>query len=494
MKPQVLAPADALAYWRKNPVEAVKTWFKVTPDDWQAECLITAFKPGRKRIARISCAGPGKSAELAWEALIFETCFGDEQDHPQGACVSINKENLRDGLWKELAKWQRVSDLHRNSFQWTSERFFLKEHPETWFISARTWPKKADPEEQGRTLSGIHSRYIWFGIDEAGSIPIQVKQAAEQALAQSDLVFGCISIAGNPTDKTGMLYRAAYTERQLWDIVISITGDPDDPKRSSRVDIEHCRKMIKVYGRNSPWVKVMILGQFPDEAINQLLSLADVERAEARHVKPSEVSWAAKILGIDVARQGLDQTVMYWRQHALVMPPLRFNIMDGSVIAAHAAQLINEQGIDATFVDDTGGYGGSVIDHLRTPLGFKPVPVQYSSAALDPRFYNRRTHNWWKMAQAIKEYLAIPDIPELRMDLITPTYSFKQDRMLLEPKEMVQVRLDGRSPNDGDSLSQTFDQDVAPKNMIPGPTDPTKERLRYNPERRMSIMDDPWSD
>jgi hypothetical protein len=38
----------AYANWAKNPVEAVKDWFKVTPDDWQGDVLNGLF-PGPVR-------------------------------------------------------------------------------------------------------------------------------------------------------------------------------------------------------------------------------------------------------------------------------------------------------------------------------------------------------------------------------------------------------------------------------------------------------------
>jgi hypothetical protein len=487
---------DAIAYWRDNPIEFVKHCFKVTPDDWQAECLKTYAKPGRKRIGRKSCAGPGKSCEMAWEIHHFTTCYGDAQDHPQGAVVSINRDNLRDGLWKEVAKWQRISDLHRNAFRWTSEKYFLRAHPETWFVSARAWPKTADPEEQGNTLSGIHSKYVGFWIDEAGSIPNRVKQAAEQAFAQVDIVFAVISIAGNPTDKNGMLYRATASDSHLWDLLISITGDPEDPHRSPRVDIDHCRLMIQTYGRSSPWVKVFILGEFPDDAINQLLSLSEVEEAQRRAPKPGDYDWAPMLLGIDVAREGLDATVFARRQGQMVFPFHEMHILDTQQIAAQAALQIEQYGVKATFVDNTGGYGGGVIDHLRTPLGYSPIPVGYAESADDRQFKNRRTHNWWKMAQGIKNQgWALPDNAFLRADLITPTYTYMGDQMLLEPKKLIKIRLDGRSPDYGDSLSQTCDTNVAEPNR-PAATvlDAKLRRMGKVRGRRMSAHDNPWAD
>jgi len=37
---------QAYNYWWDNPVEAVKDWFKVTPDDWQGDVLTAIFGKG----------------------------------------------------------------------------------------------------------------------------------------------------------------------------------------------------------------------------------------------------------------------------------------------------------------------------------------------------------------------------------------------------------------------------------------------------------------
>jgi hypothetical protein len=60
--------------------------------------------------------------------------------------------------------------------------------------------------------------------------------------------------------------------------VVSITADPDDPKRTPRVDIEWAREQIKLYGRENPWVMAYILGLFPPGSINALLSSMTLRR------------------------------------------------------------------------------------------------------------------------------------------------------------------------------------------------------------------------
>jgi hypothetical protein len=97
----------------------------------------------------------------------------------------------------------------------------------------------------GKTLSGLHSKYVLALVDESGAIPLTVLRAAEQAL--SNCTFGKIVQAGNPISLDGMLYAAASPRRHLWH-VIRITADPDDPNRSPRVDLAWAREQIATYG------------------------------------------------------------------------------------------------------------------------------------------------------------------------------------------------------------------------------------------------------
>jgi hypothetical protein len=53
-------------------------------------------------------------------------------------------------------------------------------------------------------------------------------------------------------------------DRHLW-TVIEITGDPDSPKRSTRIDPAWARAQILQYGADNPWVLANVFGKFPSE-------------------------------------------------------------------------------------------------------------------------------------------------------------------------------------------------------------------------------------
>ena len=402
---------DNLRAWKRDPLKFVREQFHVEPDRWQADVLGRIGQPGRKRIAMKSCAGPGKTAVLAWAGWHRLACFAAPNEHPKGSAVSITGDNLRDNLWAEMARWQHESAFLLEAFSWQKERISARDHPETWFLAAKGWSKAADTETIGRTLSGQHARYPFYLIDESGDMPTQMVKSAEQGLTGCE--DGLIITAGNTTSQTGLLYEVTTRGRGQWE-VISITGDPDDPQRSPRVDIEWARQQIALYGRENPWVMAYILGQFPPGGVNALLSIEEVEEAQKRNPRPDTYEWSQKRLGVDVARFGDDRTVVFPRQgSASFIPIVMRHARDSAVsvdIASRVMQKTREWGSEVAYFDDTVGWAHGAIDVMRA-AGFDPVAVQFDKPSMNPRYYNMRAEMWMEMSDWIKRGGALPPTP-----------------------------------------------------------------------------------
>lgn len=471
-----------LKNWREERgiLRMVDTQFKVSPDPWQEEALL-AFaspRPEDRRISLQACAGPGKTAVISWCGWWFLGTQGRLGNHPKGAAVSISGDNLRDNLWAEFAKWQSVSPYFSSQFTWTGSRIFANDHPETWFLAARAWPQSANADQQGKTLSGLHSDYPFALIDESGAIPTTVLRAAEQAM--STAVFGKIMQGGNPLTLEGMLHAAANELRAQWRI-IRITGDPKDPHAwiySPRFKALHvsddpakcgCPKcwaqlQIDTYGRDNPWVMSYILGLFPPSSLNTLLGVDEVNDAMQRHIPRDQYEWSEKRLGVDVARFGDDRSVIFPRQGLAAFKPHIMKAARTTAIAARVVKARDTWGDDpVVFVDDTFAWGNGVIDQLfasKVPC----VRLDYADKALDPKYANRRAEMWIQMAEWVKRGGALPHIPEMVAELTTPTYYFNAGKFQLEDKKQVKARI-GRSPDLADALAQTFAHPEAPIGM-----------------------------
>ena len=136
---------------------------------------------------------------------------------------------------------------------------------------------------------------------------------------------------------------------------------------------------------------------------------------------------------------------------------------------------------DACFIDQ-GGFGSSWIDNLRR-LGREPIGVHFAGRATDPRYDNKRTEMYFEAVDWIRRGGQLPPgqaSHELIAALSRTTYSFRGDRLLLEPKDQVKARL-GYSPDDADAFALTFAQPVAAREWF---YDRTMEGLAIMERRR----------
>jgi len=469
-----VAAATRLAAWRASPPLFAREVCGVTPDAWQDDALAAIVGDGGpvQRVAMQACAGPGKTLVLAvagWWHLVTQ---GEQGHHPLAAAVSITGDNLRDGLQREMRAMQMRSPLLTEGFEFGATTLRSREHPATWYLSWRTFPRDATPDAIGKTLSGLHARYLLYLIDEAGAMPPQVGLAAEQGAATAERDGGhCrILMAGNPILTSGLLYDATVRRAQQHR-VIRITADPDDPLRSPRVSAKWAAEMIATMprGRSNPWVQAYILGQWPDSPMSSLVSTAEVQAAMRRAPTPAEYDFEAQVIGVDVAGGGADKTVIFRRQGVRAWPPDVLQGASPSAVAARVATLWREWGADACAVDDSGGYGSGVVDALRL-AGYDPVAVQFGGMAEDhKRFPDKRCEMLMRLRDWVVSSGALPaDCGELLEELPAHTLCLDSGRTVIAPKRLVRRALQGRSPDYTDALALTFARTWAPRTFRSG--------------------------
>lgn len=451
----VLAEAQGkIVTWREHPAAMVEDLFGVKPDEWQMEAL-EAF-PNSPRLAMKACKGPGKTSVLAWLGWNFMMT----RPHARVGAMSISGDNLKANLWTELAVWRSQAPLLQHAFDMTTTEIFARDHRETWKLEARRWAQDATPEQIGIALAGLHGKYVMWLMDESGSYPKAILPTCEAIFAGNPIEAHVVQ-AGNATSIEGPLYHACTTARAMWKL-IEITGDPDDPKRSPRIPVEYARDQIRQYGRDNPWVKINIFGEFPSGGINTLITLDECEAAMKRSYREHDIEAFARILGVDVADEGDDASVMFPRQGLVAFKPTTWRNLDGIQGAGAVARKWADWDADACFVDNTGGFGASWIDNLKL-LGRIAIKVHYAGEPNDRRYANKRAEMYFLACQWIKDGGQLPpDCPELIAALTRTSYSHQKDRLLLQPKKLVKELL-GYSPDHADAFVQTFAQPVSAK-------------------------------
>lgn len=472
-----------LREWRENPAKMVWDLFDVTPDRWQEQALAAFADPSKRRVAMQAAAGVGKSTVLAWCGWNFLLCYGDTEQYPNAAAVSVTGENLRSGLWKELAIWRNKAPLLQRAFEQTSERIFERSKPLVWFLEARSFPKTANADDMGKTLSGLHSAFMLYLIDESGGINPAIGRAAEQGLGNCR--WGKIMQAGNPLSLDSLLYESVTKLRAQYE-VIRITGDPDDPNRSQRISLLWAREQVAMYGRDNPWVKIYILGMFPPSSVNALIGPDELDEAAKRFIPEDRYNFMPNVLGVDCARFGDDSTVLCRRQGLVSFPFKQLRNAKTQIIGGHIIQAKLDHNIDTVFIDSA--MAGGVVDYCEL-LGHTILPVDFGGNALEPtRFYNRRAEMAVTAMEYIKQGGHVPNDPEFIAECVAHTFTFKDGLFLIEPKDLVKKKI-GRSPDKFDAYILTHAAPVA--------ISPSLENLHAYPgmsrtSGKVSTDYDPW--
>lgn len=466
-------PAHQMRLWALKPKIFMEDCFDWKLDLWQEE--VVELYMNNQRIGLIASKGPGKTCVLSlcgWHFFLTKKT-------PKMAALSISKDNLQANLWAELLMHRSRSRLATKSTRDSSSRITLNGHEGYSFIDARAYPKNADEQQQASVLAGLHADNVMFLIDEGGTIPDGVFGTADAALSTGDSKTKCAKLmaAANPERPSGVLYRASKGRTvQKW-AIYHISGDPDDPKRAPRVSVDWAREQIATHGRDHPWVMINVLAQYPTTAVESLLSEDEIEQAMKRKVPDNQVNRSQHRMGVDVARGGVDNTCMARRRGLKAYPIEEVpSTVLGPELAGKITFIAQETRLERVFVDDTGGYGSSVVDSLGFSSTLAVTPVKFNAKAQDTkRYFNKRTEMWVRMRDWVRKGGALPNDPKLAEELTMPKIFWHGGIMKLEEKDQIKKRLNGRSPDRADALALTFG-DVEEASFYGGDEDPNENR------------------
>lgn len=426
------------------------------PDTWQEALLDDLGKRleageapgaavgGALQIAVASGHGVGKSALVSW--IIH--WFISTREHPQIVVTAGTQAQLRSKTWREVAKWWKLL-INTHWFKWTATSFYHVHYPETWFASAIPW-SDSSPE----SFAGTHEKHVLVIFDEASQIDDIIWETTEGAMTTDGAMW---IVFGNPTRNTGRFAECWGKFKHRWQ---RYQVDSRTAKKANKAQIQN---WIDDYGEDSDFVRIRVRGLFPRAGSLQLISIELVRAAMAREIPPDVYNQHAKILALDVARHGDDQSVFTKRMGLKVWPQTAMREPNTMQLADRAAAMLDDEEPEAMFVDATG-MGWGVIDRL-IQMGHKNVvAVEVGEVAIEKtKFSNRRMEMWWKTKEHLENGGSLPLDNELETDLIGPEYGYVRDHVMqLESKRDMKKR-GLASPDKGDSLALTFTNPIQPR-------------------------------
>lgn len=439
----------------------------VGPHQWQSDVLtdIGIHLSGPNwgtplQIAVSSGHGIGKSALISW---IIDWAMSTCEDCKVIVTAGTGKQ-LDTKTWPEITKWFKLS-LNSHWWDCKAESICVKDktHERLWRTDAITWS-----EHNTEPFAGAHNRgkRIVIIYDEASGIADRIWEVTSGALTDEDTEIIWIAF-GNPTQNTGRFRECFGRFKHRW---ITRQIDSRTVPGTNKLLFQ---QWVEDYGEDSDYVRVRVRGEFPRAGATQFISGEVV--ADARRRDGGDQAKAYKIISVDVARFGDDQTVVGMRQglHATILAKLRG--LDNTQVAMRVMEQIVKHDVRGCVIDGDGN-GGGVVDYISLQLDsgelkewkqkrpwFKLEEFHGGSTPGDVfMYFNRRAEMWGHM----RDWLvtgSIPNDPELEQDLTGPEYFFSaKNQIQLEKKEDMKKR-GLASPDCGDMLAMSFAIDPTPK-------------------------------
>lgn len=432
--------------YRHHPGDFVRNVLGASPDDWQEETLDDIFVRGKRQISIRSGHGVGKSAELAWISVIACCVFAAAkviQTAPSGP-------QLWDALFAETKFWfKRLPEPLVSMFDIQSERIEHKGAPESIFVSART-----SRAEKPEAMQGVHAEegiVILMG-DEASGIPEDVFIAASGSMSGKN----CVTLlTGNPTRTSGFFFDTHHALRGSW--VTRHVSCLDSP----RVSAEYIEEQKARFGEDSNAYRVRVLGEFPKQDDDVLISLELCEAAKIRDIHDDPKS--PEVWGVDVARFGSDKSALCRRRGKVVPEPVRvWSGLDTMQLTGQLKHLYDAALVKPVAINvDVIGIGSGVVDRCRE-LGLPVFGVNVSEApSLSGGHLNLRAELWC----AVRDWLVALDckLPQDEMltgELTVPRYKFNSSgKLQIESKEDMKRR-GVKSPDRAEAFILTFANDA----------------------------------
>lgn len=455
-----------------DPVGFAHDTFGSKPWSKQRE-ILNALRDHDKVAVR-SSHGVGKTWTAGEAALWFLAAFTNSRVITT-APTWVQVEQL---LWRGIrGQVARAHDQGRGEMFPTPQNTKLELGPEWFAIGQST--------DQPERFQGHHAEHLLLIVDEASGVAEAIFEAAEGFLTAEGAK---VLLIGNPNSLGGKFHRTFTSEREQWHTIHistfdtpNYTGEAVPPEVARALPRKGwAEEMAKAYGEDSAVYQVRVLGNFPTNIADAVIPLAWLEAAQARWKglaididNPRQIDMTKvghlKTIGVDVARQGADRTVLASR-HDDVITSLRRLPQQGTMDTANdvkkaLAAMDTNPRLTPTAVIDVIGIGAGVYDRL---LELTVSVVAFNASEKTDRldrtgklgFVNKRAAAWWNLREMLDpdggHELALPPDDKLTGDLTAPKYrDVAGGRIQIESKDDIRKRL-GRSTDDGDAVVQAF--------------------------------------
>jgi phage terminase large subunit len=480
-----------LLFWRDELGIPIDVWRDdMPPKDWRPGDPVPLWSKQReiikdlvihKKIAIKSGHGIGKSFLVAGIVLYLTYVW-----HATGVTTAPTFRQVRRILWGEIHHmWNKA----RNPLGGRLNQVSL-DLDDKWFVEGFATDK---PESN---IAGIHEENIFVVVDEAGGAHPDLFDVLDTILTSEN---SFVILIGNPIVAEGGFFEAFKPGSGFKTHTISCYECPNvkhDRVIYSKLTVKKwVTEREKKWGKGSNLFLSRVEGEFPDESSDILISLKYLEAALQKGTEEGGVRDKIKSIGVDVARQGSDSTVVgirwdsgffeikdtmnkkretevagrvkflydqwlpefKYRKLKEITPTLKRKLEgDDSENESPPFPPIN--------IDDIGA-GGGVVDILvedEYPAN-QIVVSEAPDAKADPElgiFLNKRAQYYWKLKLEFEAGRVSVDDEELIFELSKMKVEFlRSGKIKIIDKEIIKKELNGRSPDRAESMMLAYSEE-----------------------------------
>lgn len=331
-------------------------------------------------------------------------------------------------------------------------------------------------------LAGLSAPDLFIIVDEASGFADHLWETILGNAAGGAKLFAI----SNPTRTTGWFYNLFRVRAEGW-ILLTLNSENTPNARSGEklipglCTLDFVLEMRALHGPNyleSPFYMVRILGQFPGQGVDAVVSATLLERATRRWKERTPAATEGElVIGVDVARFGNDANTLqpvrgrYAYRPSVVDvsaakddPGVTAGDLVADAVIATAFRL--RQGEERVRVNVDGiGVGAAVVDALKRRDEVKRgwiyiVDMNVGESADEQEtllgdtrvnFANLRSQLWFGVGAWTKTG-ELPDVDALHTELLAATYTTdERGRLRVEEKKKMRAVL-GRSPDHADAL------------------------------------------
>jgi phage terminase large subunit len=488
--------------YRRHPSDYVRDVLGSNTWAMQDEITESVFK--YKITAVKTCNAVGKSYIAARIAIAYLML------HPGSIVVTTAPtwRQVTDVLWREIATAKKQSKYHLTD----------NDVRQAGLDIDKDWYAVGLSTNYPENFFGYHANHILVIVDEAGGVPEPIFKGVKAITPNAN---ARILYIGNPTNPSGTFFDQFDEQKELAvnrftisafqtpnftangintvedlvdlftppegtaliDHIVTVNKKLKQPY-PALIDPSVVYERYKEWGTDSPAWQALVMGEFPTQSEQSLFPVDLVTKAmnmygidDTTGESFSDLSgWnipdGPMEYGLDMARYGTDNTVLFPRHGGWVDEPVAWN----KVSLMDSAQRVLDQIDPLDFnlrlnIDDTGNGGGTTdrLIQLKNQSLSSGLPVhQYQLSAYNfsskeflkqpDKFHDITSELYWNLrSYFIKKQIALHYDRRLFSELVGRRWGITTTgKIKVESKDEYKKRTGGKSPDYSDALALAF--------------------------------------